>query len=129
TSEGRMIRDTEAALTVSIGGNPTPQKAAICRTVAISLWRLSSFERLMAEEQRKAQPDYDRIERWDSEYRRWSNHAREGLRLIGLERVAAPVPSLQEYLAEFDRKAASAMKEAPRATSQQINVSTEQGEE
>ena len=98
TVEGRAIRDTELALAEALGGDVTPQQAAVNRSIAISAWRCAGIGEQMIDEQRKPEPDYDRVARWDQEYRRWSGHLREGLRMIGLSRVPAALPSLQDYL-------------------------------
>jgi hypothetical protein len=97
--EASQIRHGEMVLATALGGDTTPQEAAVCRTVAVSMWRLSIVENLMVEAQRQSPPDWNLIEKWDNAYRQWSQHVREGLRMIGLDRRDAQVPDLQAYLA------------------------------
>lgn len=90
TAEGRMIRHAEMILAGALG-ETSPQQAAICRTIAVAMWRLSIIEALLVDEQRRDQPNYQQIDRFDIYYLRWSNHVRDGLRMIGLQRVPAPI--------------------------------------
>src|SRR5438552_3451123 len=53
SSEAKEIKHAEMVLATALGGNTTPQEAAVITSIAIGIWRLSIVEQLMVEAQRE----------------------------------------------------------------------------
>ena len=90
--EGRTIRAIEAARPDALGGNPLPQQFILIQRASVKALGCHLFERPWL--------DGGAPESLRDEYLRWSNHLPSDLQLLGLERRAKPVQSIQTYLKE-----------------------------
>ena len=92
TREGRTIRAIEAARPDALGGNPSSQQVILIQRASVKALSRHPFERPWLD---GGAPE----SLWD-EYLRWSNSLPSDLQLLGLERRAEPVQSIQTYLKE-----------------------------
>ena len=93
TREGRPISAIEAALlTDALGGNPSSQQVILIQRTSVKALSCRLVERALLD---GGAPE----SLWD-EYLRWSNRLPSDLQLLGLERRAKPVQSIQTYLKE-----------------------------
>ena len=92
TREGRTIRAIEAARPDALGGNPSLQQVILIQRASVKALGCHPFERPWLD---GGAPE----SLWD-EYLRWSNSLPSDLQLLGLERRAEPVQSIQTYLKE-----------------------------
>ena len=93
TREGRPISAIEAALlTDALGGNLTPQQFILIQRASVKALGCYLFVRPWLN---GGAPESLR-----DEYLRWSNRMPSDLQLLGLERRAKPVQSIQTYLKE-----------------------------
>lgn len=88
TREARHLRETVAALTAHIGGQPSAVQRMLIQRAAILSLKLAQLdaEPALSEHDMRA-------------YSAWSNHLRLTLRELGLRPAAARPPSLAEVLA------------------------------
>ena len=92
TREGRTIRAIETARPDALGGNPSLQQVILIQRASVEALGCHPFERPWLD---GGAPE----SLWD-EYLRWSNSLPSDLQLLGLERRAEPVQSIQTYLKE-----------------------------
>lgn len=92
TKEGRLVRDTRAALVAHIGGSPSAtQRALIERAVQLAL-RISAMDRKYADT--GVQTEHD-----SRTYLAWSASLSRALRDLGMKAVAGRPKSLAEHIA------------------------------
>ena len=92
TREGRTILAIEAALADTLGGNPLPQQFIPLQQASVKVLGCHLVERPWL--------DGGAPESLRDEYLRWSNRLPSDLPLLGLERRAKPVQSIQTHLKE-----------------------------
>ena len=90
--EGRTIRAIEAALADTLGGNPSLQQIILIQRTSVKALGCHLFERPWL--------DGGAPESLRDEYLLWLNSLPSDLQLLGLERRAKPVQSIQTYLKE-----------------------------
>jgi hypothetical protein len=87
----KSFRAVQSALTLSIGGEPSPQQMILIDSIAYKFVRCCLFEiSVLKGESDSGQEHYLAL----------SNSLRHDLIALGLQRVAKDVPSLQAYIAE-----------------------------
>ena len=92
TREGRTIRAVEAVRPDALGGNPSLQQLILIQRASVKALGCHLFERPWL--------DGGAPESLRDEYLRWSNRLPSDLQLLGLERRAKPIQSIQTHLKE-----------------------------
>jgi hypothetical protein len=85
------MRSVGGDLVSALGGDLTPQQRILVDRIVYKLARCTLFE--CATLTTQSEPA-------DEHYLAWANSLRHDLALLGLQRVAKDLPSLQTYLAE-----------------------------
>jgi len=112
----KALRATTDALTVAIGGNPSPQQRILIDRAVYKLARCTLFESATLAGDTSA----------DEHYLAWSNSLRLDLQALGLDHVDPPVSPLQDYIRSFaEKQAAVPEKREPEPTSREISLSGE----
>ena len=92
TREGRTIRAVEAVRPDALGRNPSLQQLILIQRASVKALGCHLFERPWL--------DGGAPESLRDEYLRWSNRLPSDLQLLGLERRAKPIQSIQTHLKE-----------------------------
>ena len=100
TVEGRLVRDTRAALLAHVGGTPSAtQRALVERAVQLTL-RIATMDRKFAET--GVQTEHD-----SRTYLAWSGSLSRALRDLGLKGAAERPRSLKDVIADHAGRAAA----------------------
>jgi len=98
TSLYRALTEKEQELISALGGDPSPQERVIIADTVKTMLFIGSLDHYLL--QLKSLVRKGKVHSVLGERTRLAGHLRENLKTLGLKRVAKPVPSFDEWLAE-----------------------------
>ena len=92
--EAKILREIEAALVTSLGGDPSPQQILIIKRACVKALRCTAMEHQIVT------LDGNVPESLSQDYLRWSRELRNDLLALGLERKQKQITDLHSYIRE-----------------------------
>ena len=110
--DARMLKEVEAGLANALGGDPSEQQILLIQPTAVIAYRLhliaAHFLELLKEAQDSGKK-YAQLRippRLEKQFLSWNRELRQNLQVLGMKRLAKPVPDLQAYFAESEEESA-----------------------
>ena len=110
--DARMLKEVEAGLASALGGDPSEQQILLIQPTAVIAYRLHLIAAHFLELLKEAQDSGKKYAQLripahlEKQFLSWNRELRQNLQVLGMKRLAKPVPDLQAYFAESEEESA-----------------------